>query len=330
MVARFQDYAEGLKPLLDTAFTSHLLRLLGDVKPLPSAKGMKVLAGGKRIRGSLLCLVTEALGGTVEGALPRTIALELIQTATLIHDDFVDQHRVRRNLPALWTLEGPRRAVLLGDIIFASAIQMMSALGSTDGRIVSQAIAEVSQGAYQEPLHPAWLREEIEANRASELYEKIIYLKTGVLFGAACQLGAVAAGGGEELQHRWRRYGLSIGEAYQIADDLHEIERCLLARSITGGEMTSLVPVLLAFVSESRPYVLEVFRKKSFSLRGTLLKHFMTAAEVAKAEIEKRLRSAVSGIEKNVPDNEYGSLARTAPWDIIRMFNEAMLTVSSP
>jgi hypothetical protein len=249
----------------------------------------------------------------------------------LIHDDFVDQHRLRRNVPALWTLDGARRAVLLGDIIFASAIQIMSELGREDGLIVSRAIAEVSRGAYQEPLNPSSLLEEIEAGKeVAALYEKIIYLKTGALFGAACQLGAVAAKADDKVQKKWLRYGLKIGEAYQIADDLQEVKRYLLTRSITRDEMTLLTPALLFFIREIRPSILTALRQKSLDLRGELLKHFQEAAEGMKAEIERRLRSAVSEIEGNSPDNEHSRLLRKTPWDIIEMFDKASPTVSSP
>ena len=248
MFTHFQDYAEDLKPAMDKAFTEHLVKLLGDARPLRSWGESALLTGGKRIRGSLVCLVATTLGGTLEDALPRAIAVELIQTATLIHDDFVDQHRSRRNMPAIWTFEGARRAVLLGDIIFSSAIQMMSELGREDGLIVSRAIAEISRGAYQEPLNPSALLEEMEAyGLEAALYEKIIYLKTGILFGAACQLGAVVAKAGDQFQHVWGRYGAKIGEAYQVADDLQEVEQALHTRSLPASEMAALAPALLFF-----------------------------------------------------------------------------------
>src|SRR6266581_9684176 len=93
MFAHFQGYAEHLKPTLDAAFSKHLAKLLEDTRPIGSWGESQLLRGGKKIRGSLLCLVATTLGGTLEDALPRAIAVELIQTATLIHDDYVDQHR---------------------------------------------------------------------------------------------------------------------------------------------------------------------------------------------------------------------------------------------
>jgi geranylgeranyl pyrophosphate synthase len=331
MSTRFQDYVAHLKPSLEQAFTSHLTALLGDLAPREIDLEARILGGGKKIRGSLLCLVTAALGGSLESALPRATAVELIQTATLIHDDFVDQHRMRRNLPALWTLEGARRAVLLGDIIFASAIHMMNDLGREDGLIVSRAIAELSRGAYREPLNPSLLLEEMDGGRVdAALYEKIIHLKTGVLFGAACELGAVAAKADHKAQESCRRYGLRIGEAYQIADDLQEVERCLRTGTVHRNEVASLAPALVFVVGEMGLPLPKALRRKSSALKGKLLGNFQTAAALLKGEVERRLDAAVSEIEGNLPGNKYGRLTRRAPRDLIQMFNEAGLPVSWP
>jgi hypothetical protein len=329
MFASFKDYAKNLKPVLDAAFTGHLTRLLGNGGPRGSALETELLAGGKKIRGSLLCLVASTLGGALEDALPRAVAVELIQAATLIHDDFVDQHRSRRNRASAWTLEGGRRAVLLGDIVFASAIHMMSEMGRDDGLIVSRAIAEVSSGAYQEPLNPSSLLEAIEGSRIdTEMYLKIISLKTGVLFGAACELGAVAAMANDKIRRSWRRYGLKIGEAYQIADDLHDVEQCLLNHCVRGSEIAGLAPALLFFAGESRACIINALRRERSDLSGEILLHFRTAAELMKAEKERRLQSAVEGIVKDSADSDIYRLALKTPWDIISMFDEATPPVS--
>ena len=131
-------------------------------RPLDRMTGQRSLQAARESEGPLSAWSHRPLGARWIDALPRAVALELIQTATLIHDDFVDQHEQRRNLPALWTLEGARKAVLLGDVIFASAIQLMSELGREDGLIISNAIAEVSRGAYQEPLDPCSLLDTFE------------------------------------------------------------------------------------------------------------------------------------------------------------------------
>ncbi len=331
MYTSFPDYAKNLKPLLDEAFNSHMERLLGNPAPCGFVRERELLAGGKKIRGSLLCLVAEALGGAMEDALPRAVAVEMIQTATLIHDDYVDQHPSRRNRAAAWTLEGGRRAVLLGDIIFASAIHMMSEIGRDDGLIVSRAIAEISRGAYHEPLDPSALLAAIENNRFDAgLYPKIISLKTGVLFGAACELGAVAAGADDKTAQSWRRYGQKIGEAYQIADDLHDVKQCLINNYVNAGEMAAIAPALLFFAGESRPCIVDVLGRERSVLSGELLVHLRKAAESMKAAKEAHLASAVQEIASDGAVSDIYRLILRAPRDLIGMFDEATIPVSLP
>ena len=134
MFAGFREYWGAHKPILDEAFRREVSGLLENIPFRQRAALMATLEAGKKIRGCLACLINDALGGDPEAAIPRAVAIELIQAATLIHDDFVDQDPIRGNKPAAWTLEGARRAVLIGDIIFATAIKMMMDLSREDGR----------------------------------------------------------------------------------------------------------------------------------------------------------------------------------------------------
>ena len=310
--------------MLDDALNRALSGLLNGITLSDTASLMASLEAGKKIRGGLTCMVSEALGGALKSAIPRAISVEMIQAATLIHDDFVDQDTVRRGGPATWTLEGARRAVLIGDVIFASAIEMMSDLGRDDGAAVSHAIAQVSRGALHEPLDPLVLAAQIESGRIDEqLYEKVIRLKTAILFGTACQLGAIAAKADGRLRVASYRFGLRIGEVYQIADDVQEVKAHLSSRSIHPEQMATLAPALLHFVGEIRPYILNLLKGKSTDLNHPAWEFFRTAAEIMQDEIEHRLQSAISEIEEHFPDNEYSGLLRSAPRDIIRMFNES-------
>jgi hypothetical protein len=266
-------------------------------------------------------MVNDTLGGVLESAIPRAVAVELIQTATLIHDDFVDQDTARRNRPAAWTLAGARRAVLLGDVIFARAIKMMNDLSREDGMVITHAIAQVSRGAFYETLNPILLIREVESDRLNrKLYEKIIRLKTGTLFGAACQLGAIAAEVRPELGEKFHRYGSHIGEAYQIADDLKEVKQHIFDRSIRPDQVAVLTPTFLYFVKEMRPYILRLLEGQGLDLDDIVLEYFRVAEKLMENEIERRLIFAVSELE-DLQCNEYSELARTAPWDLIRMIN---------
>jgi geranylgeranyl pyrophosphate synthase len=322
MFADFQEYAADVKPALDAAFDQRLVLLLGETAPRPIDAAGSCLAGGKKIRGLLLCLVTATLGGSLEAALPRAVAVELIQSATLVHDDFVDQHKSRRNQPALWTLAGARRAVLLGDVIFSSAIHMMSDLGREDCGIVSGAIADLARGAWHEPLDAAALLEACGGRGGKPAgYERIIALKTGILFAAACELGAVAAGAPVSLQRRWRRYGQYIGEAYQVADDLQEMTRALNRETLSGDELADLVPALLFFVPQSRALVRRGLLGGTRVSVPELAPHLRRAAEVMAADRQRRLRAAVAELEGVVPEGPLGRLVRRAPADLLGMFD---------
>jgi hypothetical protein len=324
MFTCFQDYLETIKPGLDVAFKTELSNLLSNITLRDTASLMSAIEGGKKIRGCLSFIISDALGGDFESAIPRAIAVELIQAATLIHDDFVDQDAMRRNRPAVWTIEGARGAVLIGDVIFATAIKMMSELSREDGLAVSHAIAQVSKGALHEPLNPLGLVMEIESNRPiGQLYENIIHLKTGILFGTACHLGAIAAKANNELRKTSYRYGLRIGEAYQIADDVKEMKQHLLRQSIHPEQMAMLSPALLCFASEMRSLIPIYLKGERTDLAGPVSGFFLTAVELMETEIELRLQAAVSEIEGNFPRNGYRELLRQAPRDILKMFNES-------
>lgn len=192
------------------------------VPPVQREALQGILVRGKRLRGSLACAVAEALGGGVEAALPGALAVEIIQAASLVHDDLVDGDTVRRGRPAAWTLLSPRGAVLLADLAFATAIERMAAVGARECATVAHAIAAMAQGAFAESLE-------------GHSYRGVVRLKTGSLFAAAARLGALAAAAPEAALEAATEFGMRAGELYQIADDLADepfaaAERRRLAR----------------------------------------------------------------------------------------------------
>jgi hypothetical protein len=252
------------------------------------------------------------------------VAVELIHAATLIHDDFVDQDRIRRRLPAVWTLAGARRAVLMGDVIFASAIRMMSEIGREDGRIVSRAIAEIAKGALMEPADPIRLMDEMAADIVrSDVYIRIIRLKTAVLFEAACELGALAAGAAEWIRQRCRRYGECIGEAYQMADDLQEIRKHLDHGEIGAREMAPLAPAVLCFAEQARPLIVPILAGACQHLTPPLRAHLDSAARRMERGIAIRLEEACGEMRKVFESKHQGAIGLAAPVDLLAMFNLA-------
>ena len=322
MAKYFQEYAASIKFRIDRRVEDRIAALAGNIIHDSPAELQAALLGGKRIRGCLLCLITESLGGKLEGALLPAAAIELIHTATLIHDDYVDQDRIRRKLPAAWTLVGARRAVLLGDVIFASAIKSMNDSGREEGTIVSDTIAQVAAGALQEPLEPSNIRRQIEsAKMDSSLYEKIIRLKTGILFAAACRLGALAARAPLNVRDDFQRWGQLIGEAYQLADDLHEIACITAGRCIEAKRLAPLAAACLHFTPDTRSFLLEVLKSGRINLTSFMRDRLQETARRMEQEVRHRLIQAVHGLRESILKQEYRVLISRTPMDLIAMFN---------
>ncbi|HKQ26958.1 MAG TPA: polyprenyl synthetase family protein [Burkholderiales bacterium] len=206
-------YQAAAKARIDAELNARVAQWFPSLSPPHREALHSILVEGKRLRGSLTCLVAEALGATFERALPAAFAVEVIQAASLVHDDFVDGDTTRRGRPAAWTQLSARRAVLLADLMFATAIEKMTQLGPREGETLARAIAAMAQGALQESLGMGKVHD-------AEAYRSIIQLKTGSLFAAAARLGALAAGAHGSILEAATRFGAVTGEVYQIADDL--------------------------------------------------------------------------------------------------------------
>lgn len=206
-------YRAAAKARIDAELKGQAAQWFGTLPPRHADALHTIFTEGKRLRGSLACLVAEALGGTLEQALPAALAVEMVQAASLVHDDFLDGDTVRRGRPAVWTLLSPRRAVLVADVMFATAIEKMAQVGAREGATLAHAIAAMAQGALQEGTGNGYA-EDLDA------YRRVIYLKTGSLFAAAARLGALAVDAQETHLLAAAEFGARAGEVYQIADDL--------------------------------------------------------------------------------------------------------------
>lgn len=147
-------------------------------------------------------------------------------------------------------------------------------------------------------------------------------MKSGTLFGTACKLGAISSGVNEKAQEAFHAYGLKIGEAYQIADDLQAIKHHMSIGSIQPDRMALLAPALLYFVDGMRPHVLAIMRGKYTRLEKEALKYLDTAVHLMGEELERRLQSAVSELKKIPLKATFESLLRSAPGELINMFND--------
>jgi geranylgeranyl pyrophosphate synthase len=189
-------------------------------------------AGGKRLR-PLLCFLT-AHG---EPPIAAGVAVELVHLATLVHDDLVDGARLRRGLPAAWSVYGPDAALATGDYLFARAFAELVPDGDEAVATLANASLCLARG---EALQR---RQTHDPDTSIEAYTERVALKTGRLIEAACLLGS----GGER---RLGEYGMNLGIAFQIADDILD---CAGQTQETGKipgtdlrEGTPTMPLLLA------------------------------------------------------------------------------------
>lgn len=322
----FGEYWERIRLRIDNDFRQWIPELFGGL-PEPQLEAVhRSMEAGKRIRGCLVCLTCEALGGDIEAALPRAVGIECIHAASLIHDDVVDGDAVRRDRPAEWTLQGSRRAVLLGDIMFATVIHKMVEQSIEEGSLVANVIATMAKGAYQEHLDSSNLeRSTNDGRHRPEFYEDIIHLKTGVLFGAAAQLGAIVAAASAPARARSFRFGARLGEAFQIADDLAEVLGLEKRPQNPRLALTSAAPILIRFSRTAPPDLVCLMNQNDLGWSEWTEKEIPLIKDRMRTEISARCVSAISGLA-GFPENPFTQLLREMPADIVR----SMEAVTSP
>lgn len=170
---------------------------------------------GKRIRPALAILVGGATGGIKEDHLNLGVILELIHMATLVHDDIIDGASARRKVKTANAKWGNGMAVLLGDALFSHALKLSTDFNDLAlSRAISLASREVCQGEILQT------QRRFDLNLTKKEYFKVIEMKTGALFAAASQLAAVISGTSKEVSDAMYDYGMKLGSAYQIYDDV--------------------------------------------------------------------------------------------------------------
>ena len=304
----FGDYWDATRERLEDEFERALPRFFDQLPACHLATVRAVLAGGKQLRGCLVCLLNDALGGKQAAAVPRAMAVECVHAASLIHDDLVDGDTSRRNRPATWTTQGQRRAVLLADLMFATALQRMVELSPDDGLALAEAIATMAAGAYQEPLGQTG---RLQFSRDSAgLYPELIHLKTGVLFGTASRMGALAAGACAPVAAHAFEYGARTGEAYQVSDDLLDLVDRAMDRPPTAAQLDLLAPAVWHFCAD-------VARKPSSLTPDHVARLLPRLRSGMLAAIEARLQQATAAASQ-LPGGSHGVLLATAPRHILR------------
>jgi heptaprenyl diphosphate synthase len=177
------------------------------------------LAGGKRFR-PLFTVLSAQIGPRPDAWEVTTAAavIEMVHLATLYHDDVMDEAEVRRGAPSANARWGNNVAILAGDYLFATASRLVSRLGPEAVRLIAETFAQLVTGQMRETRGAA------EGVDSVEHYLKVVHEKTGCLIGAAGRFGAMFAGADDDQVERLDRLGGLVGTAFQISDDIIDID----------------------------------------------------------------------------------------------------------
>lgn len=225
-------------------------KMQSPVALIPQLAGHLVNSGGKRLRPMLTLASAKLLGYDGENHTKLAACVEFIHTATLLHDDVVDESKLRRGKDTANEIWGNQASVLVGDFLFSRSFELMIETGSLDVlRILSSASNVIAEGEVLQLTTAGNIETSVET------YLEVIKAKTAALFAAACEVAAVANNNSAEDQEKLRIYGEALGVAFQIVDDVldYSSHQATLGKTVGDdfreGKMT--LPVLHALEKAS-------------------------------------------------------------------------------
>ncbi len=172
------------------------------------------LRDGKRLRGIVLLLTAQAFNGDYEKALRLAVSAELGHAASLVHDDIIDKSTERRRKPTLWKKYGIERAVILPHLLISESLEIARREGPEFLKVGLETWSKASMGEYLDIMAMD------SKNWPNIDYLKLIALKSGSLFEGAAEIGALCSEEGKKVLGDAKRYGMALGIAYQLTDDL--------------------------------------------------------------------------------------------------------------
>lgn len=233
-------------------------RLASEVVLINQISHYIVSAGGKRLRPMLVLLFSRALGFEQPARFELAATVEFIHTATLLHDDVVDESSLRRGRQTANALFGNAASVLVGDFLYSRAFQMMVSVDSMRVlEVLADATNVIAEGEVLQLLNMH------DPDISVEDYLRVIRYKTAKLFEATARIGAVLAGSDSALEEACASYGQALGTAFQIVDDLLDYEgtTAALGKNV-GDDLREGKPTLplLAAMSRGTPDERELIR----------------------------------------------------------------------
>ncbi|HEY8276466.1 MAG TPA: polyprenyl synthetase family protein [Methyloceanibacter sp.] len=221
-------------------------RARSNVELIPELARHLIDSGGKRLRPMLTLATAKLCGYQGDGHVRLAASVEFMHTATLLHDDVVDESDVRRGKTAARLLWGNEASVLVGDFLLGQAFKMMVDVGSLGAlRILSDAAAVIAEGEVMQLITAK------NTETTEDDYLAVIDAKTAALFAAAAEVGAVIAGRPKSEAAGLRSYGRNLGIAFQLVDDALDYsgQQATLGKSVGDdfreGKLT--LPVVLCY-----------------------------------------------------------------------------------
>jgi len=260
-------------------------------------------------------------GGLGDDVLTVAKVVELLHTATLVHDDVLDGANVRRRIPTVNQMAGVEVAVLLGDYIYAKAFHMAVQLPDpAAARWLAETVRVICQGEITQVLH----RFDFAWNETK--YFQVIAEKTASLYAAACRLGAHYAGGNEGRQRALEEYGLELGIAFQIVDDCLDLdgdERVVgksLGTDLAKGKITLPMLWLLQRGAADAARLRDVLGKSEAEALRRLRAEFPLEHAIAYAmeEAERRIKKAQASLTSLPPGPARDALHQLAGFVLTR------------
>ncbi|MEO0411620.1 MAG: polyprenyl synthetase family protein [Pseudomonadota bacterium] len=226
--------------------TTILERMESPVSLIPQLAGHLIASGGKRLRPMLTLASSKLVGYEGKRQCKLAACVEFIHTATLLHDDVVDESALRRGKDTANAVWGNQASVLVGDFLFSRAFELMVEDGSLKVlKILSSASSIIAEGEVQQMMTVA------DLTTTEDIYMDVIGAKTAALFAAACQISAVVAERPQREEDALSAYGRDLGLAFQIVDDVldYSANQRKLGKTVGDDFQEGKVslPVILAY-----------------------------------------------------------------------------------
>ena len=232
-------YLESQRLIVEKALETALPEIEGREARVVEAMRYSLFAGGKRLRPILCLAAAHAVGGKIEAAMPAACALEMIHTYSLIHDDLpaMDDDDLRRGKPTSHVVFGEAIAILAGDALLTEAFVLLSDYHALLGERALRLIGVIARAASYRGMVGGQVVDMLSQNKPADLetVQQMHSRKTAALISAAAESGALAGGGTDDQVEALDRYGRTIGLAFQIADDILDIEGSTEVLGKTAG-----------------------------------------------------------------------------------------------